>query len=814
MNKNLVIVTKNNSIKEKIRGTLNKSSYKISVTYLSYLKNIKNVFNKNIDLVIVDNNMQGKFELYKKILKISKEKDIPFIFLISEGEDKIFENKEFYPLSIFLSKPFNETELKNNIEMIFYKYEFIKQTTQINEEQEMLLNNIQNQVWFLTDPEVYGRVNKAHAEFLGFEKDKLENQRINQVFSDDSAKQLIQFNKKVFNRKKKYKEEFWLKNSNLEERLISINAFPNLNENNEVEFVVCSAEDITEKKEMEKKLMQREQRFLSMIATLPDILVLFNKKGVYKSVWTGHEENLYKEKSELLGSKFEDILPKEVAAKIRHHLDKALKYNKLQVFEYKLPVLDGDLKYFESRMTAISQNQAVVVIRDITDRKEAEKELEVQKAYFKQLFENSPDAIAILDTNSKVINVNESFTELFNYEVDEIKDKQINEFLVPEKYKKEAYEVSNRICSGEIVQKETVRKKKNGEKIEIYLLSYPIKLDDDKVGMYALYRDISERKSLEKNLRESKNKIEELHEIAIEMETIDNEDEIYKLTVDAAENILNFDVCSLDIVEDNMFVVKARSTGVRDDGIDEKAPITTGVAGKVYQSGESRINGDVRDDPDAEPANSAYKSAMTVPIDDFGIFQVISNKKDYFDEVDLELTELLIAHTSAAIKRIRAEERIKYLGYHDSLTDLYNRAYFEEEMERLDVKRNLPFSIIIGDLNNLKKVNDKYGHDKGDEVIKNIAKKLKENCREDDILARWGGDEFGLLLPQTDNKTAQKVMQRIHINIANYSYKEIDINLALGLATKTNLFENIDEIFKEADDNMYDNKSVIKGNVS
>ena len=814
MNKNLVIVTKNNSIKEKIRGTLNKSSYKISVTYLSYLKNIKNVFNKNIDLVIVDNNMQGKFELYKKILKISKEKDIPFIFLISEGEDKIFENKEFYPLSIFLSKPFNETELKNNIEMIFYKYEFIKQTTQINEEQEMLLNNIQNQVWFLTDPEVYGRVNKAHAEFLGFEKDKLENQRINQVFSDDSAKQLIQFNKKVFNRKKKYKEEFWLKNSNLEERLISINAFPNLNENNEVEFVVCSAEDITEKKEMEKKLMQREQRFLSMIATLPDILVLFNKKGVYKSVWTGHEENLYKEKSELLGSKFEDILPKEVAAKIRHHLDKALKYNKLQVFEYKLPVLDGDLKYFESRMTAISQNQAVVVIRDITDRKEAEKELEVQKAYFKQLFENSPDAIAILDTNSKVINVNESFTELFRYEVDEIKDKQINEFLVPEKYKKEAYEVSNRICSGEIVQKETVRKKKNGEKIEIYLLSYPIKLDDDKVGMYALYRDISERKSLEKNLRESKNKIEELHEIAIEMETIDNEDEIYKLTVDAAENILNFDVCSLDIVEDNMFVVKARSTGVRDDGIDEKAPITTGVAGKVYQSGESKITGDVRDDPDAEPANSAYKSAMTVPIDDFGIFQVISNKKDYFDEVDLELTELLIAHTSAAIKRIRAEERIKYLGYHDSLTDLYNRAYFEEEMERLDVKRNLPFSIIIGDLNNLKKVNDKYGHDKGDEVIKNIANKLKENCREDDILARWGGDEFGLLLPQTDNKTAQKVMQRIHMNIANYSYKEIDINLALGLATKTNLFENIDEIFKDADDNMYDNKSVIKGNVS
>ncbi|MGM0438066.1 MAG: PAS domain S-box protein [Bacillota bacterium] len=813
MKKSLVIVTTKKSIKEKIRYTIAETNYNISVTYLSNAKNIEKFLKNKIDLIIIDNEQKDEYKTCKIAQEISKEKDIPFIILISEEEEKIFENKEFYPLSIFLSKPFTKTELKNNIEMIFYKYEFIKQTSKINQEQQILLNNIQNQVWFLTRPDIYGRVNKAHAEFLGFKKNELENKKLKEVFPEQKAKKLINFNKKVFSKKEKVQKEFWLKNTNLEDRLISINATPNLNENMKVEFVVCSAEDITEKKEMEKQLMQREQRFLSMIATLPDILVLFNKKGVYKNIWTGHEENLYKEKTELLGNNFEDILPEKVAAKIRDHLDKALKYNKLQVFEYKLPVLDGGMKYFESRMTAISQDQAVVVIRDITDRKEAEKELEVQKAYFKQLFENSPDAIAILNTNSEVINVNESFTELFGYKIEEIKGKLINEFLAPKKYKKEAYKVSKRICSGEVVQKETVRLNKNGEKIEVYLLSYPIQLDYDKVGMYALYRDISDRKTLEKNLRESKNKIEELHEIAIEMETIDNEDEIYKLTVDAAENILNFDVCSLDIVEDNMFVVKARSTGVRDDGIDEKAPITTGVAGKVYKTGESRITGDVRDDPDAEPVNSAYKSAMTVPIDEFGIFQVISNKKEYFDEVDLELTELLIAHTSAAIKRIRAEKRIKYLGYHDSLTDLYNRAYFEEEMERLDVKRNLPFSIIIGDLNNLKKVNDKYGHDKGDEVIKNIANKLKENCREDDILARWGGDEFGLLLPQTDNKTAHKVMQRIHTHITNYSYKEIDINLALGLATKTTPFEDIDEIFKKADDNMYENKSVIKGNV-
>ena len=814
MNKSLVIVTAENSIRKKVRNTLNDSYYNISTTYLSDFKKLEKKLNDNIDLVIIDNNLKNKIKSYKMIRKISQEEDIPFIFLISEKEDNFFENKEFYPLSIFLSKPFSKAELKNNIEMIFYKYEFIKQTTKINEEQEMLLNNIQNQVWFLNNPDIYGRVNESHAEFLGFDKNNLENKKITEIFSDQSAEKLLNFYKKAFSKKKKLKDEFWLKNYKLEDRLLSITATPMLDKNNQIKFIICSAEDITEKKEMEKQLLEREQRFLSMVATLPDILVLFNKEGVYKNIWTGQEENLYKEKSEMLGSNFEEILPEDVAAKIRHHLDKALKYNKLQVFEYKLSVLDGDIKYFESRMTAISQNQAVVVVRDITDRKEAEKELEVQKAYFKQLFENSPDAIAVLNTNSEVIDVNESFTKLFGYKKDEIEGTEINEFLAPERCKKEAYEISKRICSGEVVKKETVRLNKKGKQIDVYLLSYPIQLDKNKVGMYALYRDISERKLLEKNLRESKKKIEELHQIAIEMETIDNEKEIYKLTVDAAENILNFDVCSLDIVEDNMFVVKARSTGVKDDGIDEKAPITTGIAGKVYESGRSQITSDVRDEPEAEPVNSAYKSAMTVPIDNFGIFQVISNKEEYFDEVDLELTELLIAHTSAAIKRIRAEERIKYLGYHDSLTGLYNRAYFEEEMERLDVKRNLPFSIIIGDLNNLKKVNDRYGHDQGDELIKNIADILRENCREDDILARWGGDEFGLLLPQTEAPTAKKVMQRIHSKLTNYSHKQIDVNLALGLATKTKQFEDIDEIFKKADDNMYENKRIIKGNTS
>ncbi|MDP3011638.1 MAG: diguanylate cyclase, partial [Candidatus Hydromicrobium sp.] len=90
--------------------------------------------------------------------------------------------------------------------------------------------------------------------------------------------------------------------------------------------------------------------------------------------------------------------------------------------------------------------------------------------------------------------------------------------------------------------------------------------------------------------------------------------------------------------------------------------------------------------------------------------------------------------------RKESEKEIKYLSFHDKLTDLYNRAYFEEELKRLNTKRQLPLSIVIGDVNGLKLVNDAFGHMEGDKLLKKIARILKSCCREEDIIARWGGD--------------------------------------------------------------------------
>lgn len=109
----------------------------------------------------------------------------------------------------------------------------------------------------------------------------------------------------------------------------------------------------------------------------------------------------------------------------------------------------------------------------------------------------------------------------------------------------------------------------------------------------------------------------------------------------------------------------------------------------------------------------------------------------------------------------RRQDEIYYMSYHDPLTGLYNRRVFEEEIKRLDTERNLPISIIMGDCNGLKLTNDAFGHSVGDRLLKKVAEAIKSACRADDIVARWGGDEFIILLPKTKKEEAKTIVERI-----------------------------------------------------
>lgn len=155
-------------------------------------------------------------------------------------------------------------------------------------------------------------------------------------------------------------------------------------------------------------------------------------------------------------------------------------------------------------------------------------------------------------------------------------------------------------------------------------------------------------------------------------------------------------------------------------------------------------------------------------------------------------------------ERKEKQRYIEYLSFHDQLTGLYNRRFFEEEVRRIDVQRNLPLSFIYADVNGLKIINDAFGHEQGDKLIQQVADVLKAGCRADDIIARIGGDEFVILLPNTTRAETEELVKRLGekpIKIMN-----INVSISFGWETKCEAEKPAFEALKSAENYMYQKK--------
>ena len=157
----------------------------------------------------------------------------------------------------------------------------------------------------------------------------------------------------------------------------------------------------------------------------------------------------------------------------------------------------------------------------------------------------------------------------------------------------------------------------------------------------------------------------------------------------------------------------------------------------------------------------------------------------------------------------RGLAHITNLTLHDELTGLYSKAYFDKKIQEMENKGDgLPISLIVGDMNGLKFVNDIFGHQEGDNWLKRMALIIKEACRPDDIIARWGGDEFAVILPQTDRDTALDIRQKIMDACKSIQEADILFSISLGAATKADGEADLFQVLKEAEEQMYKTKLV------
>lgn len=154
----------------------------------------------------------------------------------------------------------------------------------------------------------------------------------------------------------------------------------------------------------------------------------------------------------------------------------------------------------------------------------------------------------------------------------------------------------------------------------------------------------------------------------------------------------------------------------------------------------------------------------------------------------------------------KQQQRILYLSYHDPLTEIYNRRFQEEKMVKLNKESMLPLTIIMGDVNGLKVINDVFGHKTGDRLLKEVAKIMQFTIKKKGIAARWGGDEFLILMPKTNVEEAQDMIQTLEKSFETNNFLPLQISVSLGFDVRQSMNEPMHQSLQKAEEQMYHKK--------
>ncbi|MEA2096013.1 MAG: GGDEF domain-containing protein, partial [Candidatus Cloacimonadota bacterium] len=243
-----------------------------------------------------------------------------------------------------------------------------------------------------------------------------------------------------------------------------------------------------------------------------------------------------------------------------------------------------------------------------------------------------------------------------------------------------------------------------------------------------------------------------------------------------------------------------------------KYNITEGIAGEVFNSNGMCIYSKQLELAAIEPNWKDVGSVIGCRIGDEDIFFAVSNSEEAFNDELAEMLSILFKHTNEALKRIDYENLLKKKAVIDPLTNVYNRLYYNQAIKyevKLAKRYKNDIGFIVIDINNLKKINDEYGHNRGDKALKFVADLLVSQARETDNVIRSGGDEFLVMLPQT-GKEVKIVENRLRKKIVDFNKKSklpFPVNFAIGSAFwNIELNKSTEEIIKEADNKMYIDK--------
>lgn len=244
-----------------------------------------------------------------------------------------------------------------------------------------------------------------------------------------------------------------------------------------------------------------------------------------------------------------------------------------------------------------------------------------------------------------------------------------------------------------------------------------------------------------------------------------------------------------------------------------------GVSGKVFATGKPLIYDLLRDEKLLNHVKfpPQTRSMISLPIEYnnrmIGIITIASKQQGYFDKTHYKILDIITTYLGIATENAKNFERTKEKGQKDGLTHLYNYHYFDEYIENVDSKTT--YSLLLLDLDHFKSINDIYGHEAGNEILCEVARRIQHLIGNDGLIARYGGEEFAVLMSQTDTKRAVAIGEQLRIVIAENPFivynhitdlpgpVHINATVSIGISTFPDHCEDIKDLVRVADRAMY-----------
>jgi diguanylate cyclase (GGDEF)-like protein/PAS domain S-box-containing protein len=412
--------------------------------------------------------------------------------------------------------------------------------------------------------------------------------------------------------------------------------------------------------------------------------------------------------------------------------------------------------------------------------------LALEKASLEQLFESAPDALVLVDNDSRILRVNSHFTLLFGYSADEVRGLSVDDILAPESLLVEAATITQQAASGARISTETYRRRKDGRMVDVSILGTPIVVNGQQVAVYGSYRDITQRKKVEQALRES--------------------EERYALAARGSnDGLWDWDFRTGKIYYSPRWKIML-GLSENDQASDPEAWFS-----RVHPEDLDRVKAEIAAHLDGGGAHLETEHRMRLAD---GVYRWMLVRGIVLRDEFGAAYRMAGSQTDISERKLY-ERQLQHDALHDALTGLPNRTLFVDRLEHaLARARRRPdeiFAVLFLDLDRFKVVNDSLGHLLGDRLLVEFARRMERCVRPGDTVSRLGGDEFTILLEDLrDTNEVSQVADRIHAELAhpfNIGGQDVYTSASIGIALGDSEYARAEQLLRDADTAMYRAKS-------